>query len=609
MATTTATQIQQLYVGLLGRAADQGGLNWWADQVTTGGKTLEDVRASFVTSTEYTTTYGAAATRADLVTSIYQNLFERTPSADEVKYWAETDTRPADQLVAAFIEFAGAADQAVINNKTFVAQTYTDTAGATNFNKVAATTVIDNVNGTPASVTTAMAAISNGTLPGLVPGLAQINAVASKQAAVTAFEKATAVANPTFDTLKADGTTAGKDGSVSIAELNAAKGLATTAHDNAVGAGVTTATATATLTNLTADTVAAKAAAVTASSVTAVGNLDAALAAQVAVKGTAADVAATAAAKASAIAGFSSALGAVGQTTVTAATLDKTTLATGDIKATSAAVTTADVYTALTSSLVSATERAALVTEVNKLGSFGAALVAAADKEVAVTKAGAAVAAATAAVDGTGTTGTDYVAAAAAQKVQADLVAKAVTADAQLAAIKVAIDAHTALDTAVTKAIADVTALNSTKVAVSDLGVKTDAGAGTTAIAAGDVITATAKSDVFYFGATKAASVDFSIGVVGATFGAGDAIVLGSGYTFNAGALTAGHNDVSEFFLVQGATGVQIVLENSVFGSATATTAATGVVSPSATDGVSVITLTGVSIDHVAVANGVVSYV
>lgn len=609
MATTTATQIQQLYVGLLGRAADQGGLNWWADQVTTGGKTLEDVRASFVTSTEYTTTYGAAATRADLVTSIYQNLFERTPSADEVKYWAETDTRPADQLVAAFIEFAGAADQTVINNKTFVAQTYTDTAGTTNFNKAAAKTVIDDVNGTPASVTTAVAAISNGTLPGLVPGLAQINAVASKQAAVTAFEKATAVANPTFDTLKADGTTAGQDGSVSIAELNAAKNLATTAHDNAVGTGVTTATATATLKNLTDDTVAAKEAAVTASSVTAVGNLDAALAAEVAVKGTAADVAATGAAKASAIAGFSSALGASGQTTVTAATLDKTTLAAGDIKATSASVTTADVYTALTSSLVSATERAALVTEVNKLGSFGAALVAAADKEVAVTKAGAAVTAATAAVDGTGTTGTDYVAAAAAQKVQADLVAKAVTADAQLAAIKVAIDAHTALDTAVTKAIADVTALNSTKVAVSDLGVKTDAGAGTTAIAAGDVITATAKSDVFYFGATKAASVDFSIGAVGATFGAGDAIVLGSGYTFNAGALTAGHNDVSEFFLVQGATGVQIVLENSVFGSATATTAATGVVNASATDGVSVITLTGVSIDHVAVANGVVSYV
>ena len=145
MATTTATQIQQLYVGLLGRAADQGGLNWWADQVTTGGKTLEDVRASFVTSTEYTTTYGAAATRADLVTSIYQNLFERTPSADEVKYWAETDTRPADQLVAAFIEFAGAADQAVINNKTFVAQTYTDTVG-TNFNQAASAQVIADVD-------------------------------------------------------------------------------------------------------------------------------------------------------------------------------------------------------------------------------------------------------------------------------------------------------------------------------------------------------------------------------------------------------------------------------------------------------------------------------
>ena len=66
MATTTATQVQQLYVGLLGRAADQGGLNWWVDQITTGGRTLEDIRASFVTSTEYTNLYGGAnTTRAD----------------------------------------------------------------------------------------------------------------------------------------------------------------------------------------------------------------------------------------------------------------------------------------------------------------------------------------------------------------------------------------------------------------------------------------------------------------------------------------------------------------------------------------------------------------
>ena len=480
-----------------------------------------------------------------------------------------------------------------------------DTAGTTNFNKAAAKTVIDDVNGTPASVTTAVAAISNGTLPGLVPGLAQINAVASKQAAVTAFEKATAVANPTFDTLKADGTTAGQDGSVSIAELNAAKALATTAHNNAVGAGVTTATATADLKNLTDVTVAAKEAAVKASSATAVANLDAALANKAAVEGTLADQNAVLAAKAGAQAAFASAFAAqpAGPSAVTVGTLDSKTLAAADITdATGTGATS--LYAALTSTTLSSTERAALVAEVNKVGPTGVALVAAADKEIAVAKAGTALAAAKTAVNGTGTTGTDYAKAVTDQKTKADAVAKAVAADTQIAAIKVISDAHDVLDTAVTTASNAVGALNSTKIAISDI---SGAAAGST------ITTATAaKSDVFYFAAKAVTATDVTIGTAGGTdnFGAGDSIVVGSGYTFNAGALSTGNNSVAEMFLVQGANGVQIVLENTVFGSGTvAAPGATGVITPSINDSVSVITLTGVSIDHVAVNNGVVSYV
>ena len=583
--------VQQLYVGYLGRAADSAGQQFWANAIANGTATIASVATGFTLSAEYKAAYGGLSTDA-LVEKVYNNVLGRTPDAEGKAFWVAALANgkvTADTLVATIVTNLGALDQQTINNKVFVAQTYTDTVGA-NYNVAAGTASIVGVDSTTASVTTAIGNISNGTLPGLVPGLAQINAVAAAKDAVTAFEKATAVANPTFDTLKADGVSAGQDGSVTLAELTAASNLAKAAHDTAVGALVTTATAQATLTNLTAATATAKAAAVTASSDAAVANLDAALAAQATAKGTAADQAAVAAAKASAIAGFGSAFGS--QSTVTLATLDSKTLATGDI------ASAADVYTQLTSLTLSSGERAALVAEVNKVGTTGVALVAAADKEVAVAKADAAVATATAAAGGG--TATAYVNAAAAQKTQADKVAVAVKADADVAAIKVAIDAHTALDNAVIKAGVALTAVNSAKVAITDISTK---------VAVDAVDGSAAKQDVFYFAAKATSTNDVTIGSAGASFGAGDSIVVGSGYTFNAGALSSGNNSVAEMFLVQGAKGVQIVLENSVFGSATATTGADGVVAASTGDGVSVITLTGVNIEHVSVANGIVSYV
>jgi hypothetical protein len=582
--------VQQLYVGYLGRAADAAGQKFWADAIANGTATIQSVATGFTLSAEYKAAYAGLSNDA-LVDKVYTNVLGRTSDAAGKAFWVNalaTGTVTADTMVATIVTNLGALDQTTINNKVFVAQTYTDTAGA-NYNVAAGTASIVGVNSTAASVTTALGNISNGTLAGLVPGQAQINALIAAKDAVTAFEKATATG--TLASADAD-----KNGSVTLAELNTASAAAVTAHDNAVGPGVTTATATATLTNLTATTTSAKAAAVTASSAAAVANLDAALANKAAVTGTAADQAVVAAAKASAIAGFGSAFGATSQTTVTLASLDSKTLVAGDITGADAAAITASVYAALISTTLSAAERAALVAEVNKVGPTGVALVAAADKEVAVNKATTAVDTATATVNGAGTTGTDYVAAAAAQKAQADKVALAVKADADVAAIKVVIDAHTALDNAVVKAGEAVTALNSTKVAIADI----------SGNVAADVVNGdAAKADVFYFGVKAPSAADVTIG----TFGAGDSIVVGSGYTFNAGALTTGNNSVSEMFLVQGANGVQIVLESSVFGSATATTGTNGVVAASTTDGVSVITLTGVTIDHVSVANGVISYV
>ena len=71
--------------------------------------------------------------------------------------------------------------------------TGTDTVGA-EYNTTAGANVLVGVDSTPASVTTALAAISNGTLEGQVPGLVQIEALATAQAAVTAFEEANTAA-------------------------------------------------------------------------------------------------------------------------------------------------------------------------------------------------------------------------------------------------------------------------------------------------------------------------------------------------------------------------------------------------------------------------------
>ena len=80
--------------------------------------------------------------------------------------------------------------------------------------------MIVKVDGTAASVATAIASISNGTLPGLVPGQALIAKVAAVQAEITALEKATATTNAAYD--------ANKDGSVTKTEA----GTAATAADD-----------------------------------------------------------------------------------------------------------------------------------------------------------------------------------------------------------------------------------------------------------------------------------------------------------------------------------------------------------------------------------------
>ena len=475
----------------------------------------------------------------------------------------------------------------------------TDTVGA-NYNGAAGASVIAGVDGTAASVTTALANISNGTLTGLVPGLSLINAVAAANAAVTAYEKSVATTNPTFDTL--DGAVAGKDGAVTSDEATAAAVKATEARfDKTSGVSALT---TAVLTD-DATTKAALAAASkqivenTTGGPAALAALDQAVAAQKALVGntaatatkTALEVATENASTAAtaALAGVDAA--AKAGTLTTYEKLSKAFDSTG-------ATTIGSVYS-LQKALISAPSigKSALLTELQKVTTYGQQAIDTVAKQAAFIKAAKDIEDAkdSAVLKGTD----DYITKANSADDAAALLVKAQAADVAVAAAKVVVDKFAALKNgkdvadAALKTFADA---NKEKVVIKDLSKDVSA------------VEASAKADVFYFGSKLDATKDFNLGTA-THFGAGDSIVLGSAYTGNAGALTTGNHSALEVFFVQNATGTQVVIETKAVGSATTVLDAAGNVTAAGSPDAAVINLVGVTADHLSFANGVVSYV
>lgn len=131
MATTLASQVQELYIGYLGRAADKAGLDFWVKAVETGVSTLESVALGFTLSEEYKAQYDGLTT-TQLVARVYQNVLGRTADAEGLAFWVGEINKgviKADALVKSMIGSLSAVDQLNIDNKVQAANTYTTTAG------------------------------------------------------------------------------------------------------------------------------------------------------------------------------------------------------------------------------------------------------------------------------------------------------------------------------------------------------------------------------------------------------------------------------------------------------------------------------------------------
>ena len=127
MATSTTNQVQALYIGYFGRAADPSGLSFWVSAVNNGTITLENLGTAFAASAEYQGLYGSL-TNAQLVSAIYTNVLNRAADNDGLNFWVselQKGTATPNNLVAKMLNSMGAADQLNMDNRVASANTYT----------------------------------------------------------------------------------------------------------------------------------------------------------------------------------------------------------------------------------------------------------------------------------------------------------------------------------------------------------------------------------------------------------------------------------------------------------------------------------------------------
>ncbi|MDB9473597.1 beta strand repeat-containing protein [Dolichospermum circinale] len=123
--TTHELVVQELYVTLLGRAADIDGRTYWAGRLNTG-TSVADIAKEIIASEEAQDKY-AGLINSDFVEKLYSNAFGRATDAEGLAYWVgrlNSSTRAAVTLE--ILGAASDADRQTLNNKVDVAQGITN---------------------------------------------------------------------------------------------------------------------------------------------------------------------------------------------------------------------------------------------------------------------------------------------------------------------------------------------------------------------------------------------------------------------------------------------------------------------------------------------------
>lgn len=163
----TASDLQQLYIGYFGRAADQVGLNFWLDAINNGGLSLANVHAAFVNSDEYNAQY-EGMTVSEKVAAVYENVLGRVADEGGLDFWVNAINNgliTEDQLIEGLLSGLSANDAAIISNKIVVANYYTSAKGDAyvEASKAESADILKDVDATVASVSIALNEVASVT--------------------------------------------------------------------------------------------------------------------------------------------------------------------------------------------------------------------------------------------------------------------------------------------------------------------------------------------------------------------------------------------------------------------------------------------------------------
>ncbi len=128
MATDYINEVQKLYVAYFSRPADPAGLTFWANTLQTDPAGYQKISAAFSTSAEYRAMYAGMDNRA-VVAEVYDNLFGRAAEAAGVDFWANALSSGAmtiDNVVTQIATGSQGTDRVVYNGKVAVSTTFTE---------------------------------------------------------------------------------------------------------------------------------------------------------------------------------------------------------------------------------------------------------------------------------------------------------------------------------------------------------------------------------------------------------------------------------------------------------------------------------------------------
>lgn len=119
--------IQKVYVAYYGRPADPGGLAYWAERLEQASGNLNEIIEAFANSAESEALF-AAATHAERVTAIYQQLFNRDPDPGGLNFYTlqlQSGQMSQASIMLDVLNGAQNQDLQIVDNKLAAAQAFT----------------------------------------------------------------------------------------------------------------------------------------------------------------------------------------------------------------------------------------------------------------------------------------------------------------------------------------------------------------------------------------------------------------------------------------------------------------------------------------------------